>query len=168
MNKNKQKKSFYLAFTFSFFLFFCGCDLDEIGISESNSEDSGFQLWVNNYSENQYNECGFYFGYTDIDNNFIKTDSMVYKDIVIYKKGDGPHYNIENGFSKTYPSSQNSKGLNKYGVWEPNEKTKKLYFNSIGISLKIEINGNELISNSNHGLNGSLSFRILENGEISW
>ena len=93
---------------------------------------------------------------------------MVYNDIIIYKKGEGSNYNEENGYSISYPFSQNSKGLNKYGVWEPNEATKKLYFDNTGISAKIEFDGNNLISNSNHGLNGSLSFRILENGDLSW
>lgn len=167
--REARKKVYVFVLSFIYLGCFTSCNLSGLaGEGIDAAEDSGYQLYILNYSDKQYNACAFYLGYTNIHNNFVKTDSLVYSNIVIYKKGTGPNYNENSGYSITYPSSQNNKGLNKYGVWEPNEETKKLYFDNIGVSLKIELEGVNLISNSNHGLNGSLSFRILENSDISW
>ena len=70
-------------------------------VTVDEAEDSGFDFRINNYSDKEYNNCIIYMGYKDKDNNFVASDSLVYKDIVIYKKDQGENIS-ENGFSITY------------------------------------------------------------------
>ncbi|TXD50760.1 MULTISPECIES: hypothetical protein [unclassified Polaribacter] len=164
----KKKPIFFLILKLFVFLGLINCDLNDNISLPGGSEDSGFRLYIYNYSQIQYNESSFYLGFIDNNSNFVATDSLIYKNLVIYKKGDGPNYNAESGYSYTYPFNQNKNGLNKYEVWEPNEKTKSLYFNDMGLRTKIKFNEKTIISDFDYGLNGRIIFRILENGEISW
>lgn len=107
-------------------------------------------------------------GYKNMNKEFVATDSLVYKNITIFKKGDGDNYDPENGYSLTFPFHYSKDGLSKYGYRIPNREAintlsvdKKLYF-------KANLEGKISISSPTTFFNGEQTLQVLENGELVW
>jgi len=146
-----------------FFSFFFNCT----GNFFDTDIDSGFQIFIRNYSDKNYKGCKFYMGAIDANNTFITVDSLVYPDLVIFKKTEGDCIDAENGFSTTKPFLENSNGLNKFGYWEPKHQTIKELSADNKIHFKAEVEG-KIVFNIAGGANGQLFLRILEDGSLSW
>ncbi|TXD50761.1 MULTISPECIES: hypothetical protein [unclassified Polaribacter] len=166
MNKKIQKKYSVIIFSLLFFFIFSSCDIREL--LAIGSEDSGFHIGIRNYSIKEYNSCTFYMGYLNSTSNFIATDSLVYNNIVIHKKGDGNYYNAGEGYSSTDPFRNDKKGLNKYGYWEVDEVTilresidRRVYF-------KVNLEDKISVSSARAAFNGHVMLKILDNGDLSW
>ena len=143
-------------------LLISACDL----VTVDEAEDSGFDLSVKNFSDKEYNNLTLYMGYKDVNNNLIALDSLMLNDITIYKKGDGDNFNSEQGFSLTYPFHQNNSGLNKFNLWEPNDKLKQKFYEDEEFSLKANLEGKVSFSIPRIRLNGGFDLTILENGDL--
>lgn len=160
------KNIFQYILLFSFSLILLNCTLAGDGVD--GAEDSGFNLKIKNFSSIEYNNCIFYMGYKDSNDKFITSDSLIYNNIVIYKKGDGNNFNSEKGFSLTYLFNQNKQGLNKYGMWEPSRELETQYYKNSKIFFKVSLQGRNSISSPIKHLNGGVTLNILENGDLSW
>lgn len=131
--------------------------------------DSGFSITIRNYTEKEYIGCKFYMGTYDENNNYIAVDSLVYPDLVIYRKTEGIDVNEENGFSTTYPFRESRKGLNEYGYWSPKKIEIKEISGNTEIVFKFELSNGVFGFTSPLDIsNGSLSLIIREGGIISW
>jgi len=151
-----------LLVVFSFFLNCTGNFLIDVDI------DSGFQLSINNFTDKEYIGCKFYMGAFDADNNFVAVDSLIYPDLVIFKKNEGNDINTERGFSTTYPFKKSQKGLNKYGFWAPKQTLIKEISGNTDIVLKFELeNGMFDFTQPLPFRNGSISPSIFDT-EIIW
>ncbi len=151
------------VFSLIVLLVISACDI----VTVDEAEDSGFEIRISNYSNTEYNNCTFYMGYKDKKDNFIKSDSLVFKDIIIYKKGDGNHVS-ENGFSVTYPFSQSKKGLNKFGIWSMTPEVESAFYENGEIFFKVDLEGKISISSPKKHRNGGIVLQIFENGELIW
>jgi len=143
---------------------FTNCDvLDSI-----DAHDSGFQLSIDNYTDKEYIGCKFYMGAFDVNNTFIAVDSLIYPDLVIFKKNEGNDINTERGFSTTFPFRESKKGINKFGFWEPKFAEILEISGNRGIVFKFELkNGMFDFTNPLNFANGSISPSIFDT-EIKW
>lgn len=136
---------------------------------EEEEGSAGFLIHIYNKTDKEYSGFVLYLG----DNQsgiFIKKDSLVGKNVKIYKKDEGPYSSIINGEQRSYIRSNKEfrdlEGLSEFGKWVGSFGTlERLYFkvklsdgttifsenpklrinSSSNISLILEENNNKLL-----------------------
>jgi len=87
---------------------------------EEEEGSAGFVIHIYNITDKEYSGFVLYLG--DNQNGiFIEKDSLVAKNVKIYKKDEGPYSSIINGEQRTYIRSNKEfrdlEGLSKFGKW---------------------------------------------------
>ena len=99
---------------------------------EEEEGSAGFVIHIYNKTDKEYSGFVLYLG--DNQNGiFIEKDSLVAKNVKIYKKDEGPYSSINNGEQRTYIRSNKEfrdlEGLSEFGKWVGSFGTlEKLYF----------------------------------------
>jgi len=99
---------------------------------EEEEGSAGFIINIINRTDKEYSGFVLYLG--DNQNGiFIEKDSLVAKNVKIYKKDEGPYSSINNGEQRTYIRSNKEfrdlEGLSEFGKWVGSFGTlEKLYF----------------------------------------
>ena len=87
---------------------------------EEEEGSAGFVIHIYNKTDKEYSGFVLYLG--DNQNGiFIEKDSLVAKNVKIYKKDEGPYSSIINGEQRSYIRSNKEfrdlEGLSKFGKW---------------------------------------------------
>jgi len=171
MNKatNKIKNNAKQVLRLTFLIFILGSLTSCEELNNFFASDSGYDLSIRNFTDKEFKGCKFYMGAFDENKNFIATDSLMYPDLIIYKKTEGVDINVEQGYSRTYPFRESKEGLNEYGYWEPNIAKIREITGGINVTFKFELSDGsyDFTDIPYTSANGSISTTINEQG-ISW
>jgi len=109
------KKNILVLFVITLF-FSCESLIGDI----DESEDSGYELIIINFTENNYRGFTLYSGAIDSNNKFIPLDSLVYNNIIIPNRDFGG--NVTQNEKKTSifrPFDAGHPKLTKFNTWAP-------------------------------------------------
>ncbi|TXD48473.1 MULTISPECIES: hypothetical protein [unclassified Polaribacter] len=99
---------------------------------EEEEGSAGFIIHIYNTTDKEYSGFVLYIG-DELNGRFIEKDSLVGKNVKIYKKDEGPYSSITNGEQRTYIRSNREfrdlEGLSEFGKWIGKFGTlERLYF----------------------------------------
>ena len=125
---------------------------------EEEEGSAGFVIHIYNKTDKEYSGFVLYLG--DNQNGiFIEKDSLVAKNVKIYKKDEGPYSSIINGEQRSYIRSNKEfrdlEGLSKFGKWIGNYgNLERRYF-------KVKLSDGTIVISENPRINGSENISLI-------